>query len=81
MLSQCQQESGSLTIGYFSRICSQTPDTHVDTVARQKIQIESVNGLVRLRTVDRGPDIPYFQVIIAYVRELRNTVPPDQNLG
>ena len=81
MLSQCQQESGSLTIGYFTRICSRTPDTHVDTVARQKIQVETVDGLVRLRTVAGGPDIRYFQVIIAYVRELRNTVPPDQNLG
>ena len=77
MLSQCQQESGSLVIDYFTRICSQTPDTHVDTVARQEIQMETVDGLVRLRTVDRGPDIRHFQVIIAYVRELRNTVPPD----
>ncbi len=81
MLSQRQQESRSLTIGYFTRICSRTPDTHVDTVARQKIQVETVDGLVRLRTVAGGPDIRYFQVIIAYVRELRNTVPPDQNLG
>jgi hypothetical protein len=81
MLSHCQQESGSLTIGHDTRICSHMPDTHVDAVARQKIQIETVDGRALPRTVDRGPDIPYFQVIIASIREFLNTVHLEQNLG